>query len=401
MGIASGSVSFRRYQAQGKIPKVVDQEVVELLKAHAFGTAERAVADGTEVGWIAPTHLFDTEIELEKVTADRFLRVVMRVDRTAAPPDVVRSYRFIEERAAMEASGRSRLNKEERRQAAEAAGARAEREARRGAFRRITAHPLLFDPERRTVYFTSLGGGAHDKLVSLFASTFQARLEPLGAAELAFRHAGESGHGRSYEDASPAHLIESPANGEATGEEQDRSFLGREFLTWLWHEVDQGDGTIRLPADGRTRRPAAAAIVIDRTMQLDCDFKISGRDVFYGTGPARFPEARAALTTGKQPTKMGLVLAAGEDSYALTLEMPGLFVRGLKLPEVDEPSGSARLEERCRHIVAVADLLDALYGTFLKDRLGRDHAKRLGRLRQWAAETGPAGPLETSLRLAR
>lgn len=400
MGIASGSVSFRRYLARGKLPGGIDQRLIDLLREHAFGEAAHVAADGSEIGWIAPTHLFDTNLDAEKVVAGPYLHLAMRLDKTAAPANVVRSYRRMEELAALEASGKATLTKEERRQAAEAAEARAEQEARSGAFRRISAHPLLFDLESRIVYFTSLGTSAHDKLMSLLADTFNVRLEPLGAAELAFRHAEDAGRGRSFEDATPAHLIEPPVAGEGPADENDRSFLGREFLTWLWHEVEQGDGTVGLTANGRTRLPGEVAVLIDRSMQLDCDFKVSGRDVIYGDGPGRSPEARAALTTGKQPTRMGLVLAAGGETYTLTLEMPGFLVRGLKLPDIDEPIAQVRLEERCRRIVEISDILDALYAVFLKVRLGRDYKGMIGRLRQWATGMTAHPEQDASLRIA-
>jgi hypothetical protein len=400
MGIASGTVSFRRYHICGKLSATVDQRLIDRLQAHTFGGAEHTAPDGREIGWIAPTHLFDTHMAAEKITAGPYIHLAMRMDNTAAPANVVRSYRRMEELAALEASGKTSLNKEERRQAAEAAQARAEEEARSGAFRRISAHPLLVDPERHTVYFTSLGTGAHDKLMSLFADTFKARLEPLGAAELASRHADDAGRSRSFEDAAPAHMIEPPVAGEGLADEHDRSFLGREFLTWLWHEIEEGDGTVRLSANGRTRLPGEAALMIDRSMQLDCDFKLSGRATIHGDGPGRMPEARAALTTGKQPTRMGLVLSAGGETYSLTLEMPGFVVRGLKLPDIDEPNTPVRLEERCRRIVEVSDILDALYAAFLKARLGKDFKGMMGRLRQWAAGRGHQPAQDASLRIA-
>ena len=403
MGFASGSISFRRYHVRGRYPRTINEKLIERPNEHAIGTAKEASSDDTEVGWIAPTHLFDTDFEVRKVTVGSFLHLAMRLDRLGAPPNVRNSYRRIEELAALEAASKPTLSKEERREAREAGDARAEKEARTGAFRRVSAHPLIFDLESQTVYFASLAATPHDKLLTLFASTFGARLEPQGAAELALRIAQDTGRTRSFEDAVPSHLIDSPSTGEEgayAGGEPDRNFFGREFMTWLWHELESGDGTIALPAGGKHALPAEVALMIDRTLQLDCDFKTGGRDVIYADGPAATPEAKAALRIGKQPTRMGLILSAGGEQYSLTLDAARFDVRGLKLPDVDEPHPEVRLEERCGHVVRVSAILKALYAAFLKIRFGRDYSAKLGQLRHWARPSSRPATAKTPLRLA-
>ncbi|MCH7814501.1 MAG: hypothetical protein IID40_10840, partial [Planctomycetes bacterium] len=281
MGFASGRVSFRRYRVCGPHPGTLDEQLVNALRRHAFTEGSAPAADGIETGWIAPTHVMDTQLTVSKMSVGRFLHLAMRLDRTAAPPAVLRSYRRMEEQAALEASGKQKISGEDRRRAREAADDRAEKEARQGAFRRISAHPVLFDLERHVVYFASLGGTANDKLRLLFADTFGATLEPADVSDVAARLAEDAGWTRACEDAAPGHLIENPApeRGGPADFDTKHAFLGREFLTWLWYETETGDGTVALAADGRGARAQSAGVLIERMMQLDCDFHVTGRDV--------------------------------------------------------------------------------------------------------------------------
>ena len=405
MGFASGTVSFRRYHVEGSHPKVIDKDCLVRISEHAFGTSEAVTSDGIESGWIAPTHVLDTNLTIEKVSVGEMLHLALRLDRTSAPANVVRAYRQIEEQAALEASGKEFLSKEERRQAKEAAESKAAQEARDGAFRRMAAYPLLFDFKEHMVYLAAAGNLVHDKLITLFARTFGAKLVPLDAAETAGRIAQDTGHARSFDDVRPIHLVESPVGSTddtSSFGEPDRSFLGREWLTWLWHELESGDGSIALTADGRRALPSEAAIVMEKAIQLDCDFHLTGRTMIYADGPSKAPEAKAALRAGKQPTRAGLLIGAGGEEYALTLDATNYQVRGLKLPDVDEPNPLIRLEERCRNLIHISAILDGLYATFLKDRFGGDYRTTAAKLRQWATgKQTPRQEQEEALRIAR
>ena len=86
---------------------------------------------------------------------------------------------------------------------------------------------------------------------------------------------------------------------------------------------------------------------IDRALDLDCAYGQTGRDSLRGEGPARMPEAKDGLRTGKVPRKAGLIVDAGGIQSSLTLSGEALAVGGLKLPNVEE-SDSPRgvFEER-------------------------------------------------------
>ncbi len=403
MGFESGPISFRRYVMSGWPSDGLDEARIEKLQSFAHGAVKEVSSDGTEVGWVAPTHLFDTNIELEKISFGRFVHLVLRIDRLGVPAAVVRSYQRMEEAAALEASGQEHLTKRQRRDAKEAAQSRAAQEAQAGVFRRITAHPLVIDREGGVVYFSSLGNIPHEKLVALFANSFDARLTALDASEQAGRVAEQQGWTRFLDDIEPAHLIDSPVGEVGTEvDDHDRSFLGREFFTWLWHTTDTGTGTVALAADGRSVLPAEVSVMFSKSLQLDCDFFATGRASVYTDGPTLAPEAKAALAIGKQPTKAGLILAgAGGEQFTLGFDAARLHVSGLRLPDVEEVSVAGRLDERCQLMVRCASILDAMYTQFLKERLSGKYSTKLGELRAWARTSSPTESSEQAFRIAR
>ncbi len=384
MAFASGPMTFRRFYISGSMPKMGDESIVSALAGCAFGRYGSAEADGSETGWIAPDHLFDTDMTAEKILFDRFVYVQMRLDRTAPPSRIIRSYESMEEQAALETSGKEFLSKREKMAAREAAAARASEESRSGLFRRISAVPVLIDLRAGVVYLGTSATVAADKFILLFRDTFDAALEPATSEHLAYRIMNAAGDPRSVEDATPVHFASTAdAHDAGEGGGMDQSFLGREFLTWVWFKTDRGQSLFDSGSDRIT-------VMISGHMHLDCDFRLSGSDTIRSQGPASTPEARAALVTGKQPTRVGLTLGCKSGEYSLTLDGPRFTVSALKLPDSSGADRRGRFEERFEQMTEVSGLLDVLFGLFLGQRASRDWAGVLSAMQAWAREPNAA-----------
>ncbi len=100
-------------------------------------------------------------------------------------------------------------------------------------------------------------------------------------------------------------------------------------MLWLWNEADQRDGTIKVES-------GEAAIFIDKSLDLDCAYGLSGRDTLRGDGPTRMPEAKDALRTGKFPRKAGLVLDFSRQQFTLTFNAESFSISSAKLPKIEE-----------------------------------------------------------------
>lgn len=381
MGFASGPVSFCRYYLCGDHPENLTEEWVEMLAAHAFGKHADETSDGVETGWIVPTHLFDVDFsESGRIEVGRFVYLAMRMDRTAPPSAVVQSYRKMEEEGALRASGREFLTRVERRMAREAAADRAGKEARAGAFRRMAAYPVLIDLRDGVVYFGNLGSTAGDKLISLFRDTFDVTLMPAHVEELSHRLADRSGRTAAFDNVKPCHLVTPPLDASQNGQHSgnDRSFLGREFLSWLWYRCEAREGVFEIAGIG------GLTLAVHEGMRMECPFECTGKVSITADAPGRSPEARAANAIGKMPSKMGFLMAAGAEEWAFTLECPEGKVSKLTLPKSDGEDPAGELEERFGGLRRAGELLDGLVAEFLRLRLDSGWETEVASMRKWA-----------------
>jgi len=164
----------------------------------------------------------------------------------------------------------------------------------------------------------------------------------------------------------------------------DRSFLGREFLAWLWYVVQTSEGLVT------TRLNQQIGLAICDSMKLNCCADVTGTTTVTCDGPATAPESRAALSLGKLPTRLGLLVARGANEWSLQLDGKKAFVSRLILQRDEDDDPEAFIEGRFNQIVQVGQVVDELFDTFLHIRLNAGWKKELSRLRQWAESSRPA-----------
>jgi len=396
MGFEKGSISFRRYEISGWKHGVIDDAMLGALSANAFGRYPAAV-DGTEMGWVTPVHLFDLDFAAEKIDFGRFAYLRLRVDRNTVPGAILSSYVAIEEMTEREAAGTDTLTKKQRAQARQTAKTRADQEARSGAFRRISVYPILIDLENAMLYVGHAGNQVNERVCGVFTETFDVRLEPVTAHTLAATTAEKSGAQRTLEDAAPCHWITPPdgVDGDAFGPDAaDRSFLGREFLTWLWHRTDAGEGLVECAGGDDL------SLSVARRIQLRCDFNLTGSTTVCADGPAELPETRVALAAGKQPSRMGLIVASGAGQWSFSLGAERLDVTGMTTESDDADNPHDRLARRLAATADLGDTIDRLFTAFVSLRLSSQWSPARERMTEWAA-AHRLGPRPAAPRLVR
>ncbi len=379
MGFFAGRISFLRFRVKGPSPRLFGPEHLERLDANAIGKQKVVAADGIEVGWIAGDHILDRSFSLEKNIVNDTLHFCLRVDVNKLPADLLRAYLQEELTALAERNPSGRPSLRQRREAKASAIQRLEDEAKDGRFLRRKSFPVLWDAPSNELLVGTTSAAALDRLHPLFEQTFGQSFEPLGAGRLAFQLAETRGQTRNVDDARPSPFVpgQSPTEMAWLPDEGSRDFLGNEYLLWLWFQLDLEGDTIALSDKSEV------ALMLSRTLVLECPRGTHGRETITSDAPTRLPEARKAIQAGRLPRKIGLMLVRHDQQYELTLQAETLAISGARLPAPESADERARLEERVSQVRDLLETLDLLYDAFCQRRTSENWTRELSRMQHW------------------
>jgi len=390
MAFASGAVTFKRFFVQGNVPQQVDEPLLEQLASRAIGADSIRTADHTEIGWTTGEHVLDTQFDFAKNAVADGAHFGLRIDTNKPSTELVRSYQKMNEQTMLEASGREFLSKAQRREAREQALSRADAEARSGAFRRMKQVPVFWDLKRNELYLGTTSTAVADQLILLFRETFDLALVPASSGELAMRWSALAGETRAFDDCKPAFFINPPEGADLEGdpaaftEGRSKDFLGTEWLTWLWYASHVQSPEIV------TRLGHAVTVLFEKSLQLECAFKLTGSVAITTDAPSRSTEATVALAGGKRPIRVGLQVASNGQAFSLAVRGDVMHLSSVVLPP-PEGANSPRVvfEERIDHLRDLIEAIDSLYHVFLHRRLSSKWAQTLNSIRSWVASGRP------------
>ncbi len=389
MPFDTGRVTFTRFHVAGDAPPQVDDTFLAILSEARFRETEIGAPDEVEAGFVTGVHLFDTQFTYEKIGYGEpgrgLAHFALRLDTHKVPADVKKAYRVMNEQAAASASPTGFASKSEKREARETANEQVRGELASGKYRKSKIVPVLWDLAGQTLYCGAAGTTVIEHLSRLMRQAFAVDLSNLSSGVLAGNLIKARGRSRDYEDLKPSAFTAPPA-AERLDDEDDavaftgggpalpwiaksvdlKDYLGNEFLLWLWWhgERDKDQPTLDT-AEGDI------FVALDKTLDMDCAWDLTGKQTLRGDNPTRLPEAGDALLTGKWPRKVGLIVADAEHQWQLTLQGDQFVVSGAALPEIEgDEAGSPRelLERRLHLTTRLAAVLDALYQAFLTRR---------------------------------
>ena len=384
MGFLTGRVTCMRFRVSGRPPRSFGTEDLERLADNAIGKQRVASGDGSQAGWIAADHILDTSFDLAKNVVNETLHVSMRVDEQKIPGDLLRAYYQVELQALTATNPSGNPSGKQKRQAREYAKDRLENEAKDGRYLRRKAIPVLWDAPSNELLVGTTSVTALDRLITLFHHTFERKFELLGAGRQAFAQAQATNRTRAVDDAKLTGFTPGGQVSETawTPDENNRDFLGNEFLLWLWYWLENESDTIKLTDDSEV------AVMIARSLALECPRGQSGRESISSDGPSKLPEAHRAIQAGKLPRKMGLTLVRHDSQYELSLQAETLALSGAKLPPSEADDDRARLDERVTQVRNLLETVDLLYAAFLEHRLGDAWTKESAKIRKWLRVEG-------------
>lgn len=171
---------------------------------------------------------------------------------------------------------------------------------------------------------------------------------------------------------------------------ETKRFLGREFLTWLVHHIEEGGGRIDVVG-------GVMEIALGDRLVLEGGGIDRPRLTVVGQGDLR-PELGAGLRRGKLLDRAHLVMTRGERKWELTLDGGMLTYDSLRCPELGERDQSqddprAQFENdlflRLADVDEAINVLDGLFADFCKLRGSSAWSERtLPALRRWVDELG-------------
>jgi hypothetical protein len=394
MAFDRGSVSYARFRVDGG-PDAVSSEVLEALAANVLTPPGIGAPPEVQTGWVAGRHVYDTDFDPALVAYGDDLLFGLRLDVSRVPAELRRAYRAMAEAA--RAPGGTDAGRANEREAREEAEDRCREELATGRHTRSRLIPIVWNVPGRTLLAPVFTDVASVALRDLFAATFDAQLEPYSSGTLAAEMLAARGRSRDHEDIAPSSFTPSPPAARAEeGRAVDvpvvpwtltdpaaKDFLGNELIVWLWAQSEIGNAVVE------TER-GAVAFVIDRSLDMDCAWQVTGRQMLRADGPTRLPEALVALRTGKWPRKVGLILAADGEEWTLALQGDRFLVSGARLPRPAEPPASPReaIEQRMSSIAALDAALVDLYRTFLDRRTASGWSSERARISEWIQSLG-------------
>ncbi len=402
MPFRSGSISYRRFAVTGDAPNLLEPTVFEALREHALAELSPLKVGETHVGWTAGRHMLDRSFDYERVGFGSGMLYGFRADSVSVPPEIKRAYISMALDARLQASkdgADAHLPKNAAKEAREEALGRIETEIADGRYRRVKHAPVWWDFSKATLY-GSISSDTHvQALRRLFVDSLGVTVAPRTAGTLAYDLLATKGRSSDFDDLRAEALSSAPPDLERARDEgvsasadrpelpwcaaEPQDFLGNLFLFWLWWQCDRNEGLVET-SEGDIE------LTIDKVLDLECAWGLSGRTSLRGDAPTRRAETARAVQLGKWPRKIGLTLAQFDRVWECTLQGDRFEVSGLKLPKPEEKPQSWRLvvEERLDSFATFDAALMSLYRAFIDERCSRAWPTRRAEMRAWISELG-------------
>lgn len=153
-----------------------------------------------------------------------------------------------------------------------------------------------------------------------------------------------------------------------------KSFLGREFLTWLWYFIDSNSENTLEIKNTLKNPPLHVTLWVDDKIVLDSNSGSGHQHVMRGGDPSQSPEASVALATGKTVRELKLgVNIHGVGDFSTNLNASDLNPRSIQLPGDDnlgeEEASFLPAHQRIKQISLLMNVVDFLFKTFIDQRI--------------------------------
>ncbi|MBF0440951.1 MAG: hypothetical protein HQK54_03525 [Oligoflexales bacterium] len=156
---------------------------------------------------------------------------------------------------------------------------------------------------------------------------------------------------------------------------QAKTFLGREFLAWLWFQMETNTEPTPIIVTNPKKTLSVSFWIDDRIVLESLSNNSSLTHLIKGNNASRSLEATAALKSGKsiKEVKLGVNIdTIGE--YTAILSCKDLSPKSLKLPPFpedlsNEDTDISKIDSRISQTEIFLQVLDCMFSTFLDLRI--------------------------------
>ena len=372
MGLLKGTLTFSRYRLPGKRPGQFQGDIGGQLKKYAFQEMSSATEEKS-LGWTSLENILDTKFSYGNYAWGAYLAFSFRVDRRTIAPALLKVKLLEAERKYLDGSGKPALSKGQREEIKE--------RVRLDLLKHTPFVPSFYDvcwsPADNWLIFSSLAQKIAEDFEKLFQRTFDLSLTPFVPWD------------PRYLDPKTAQQVASLSPGVFLGpsspveNKQDPSFLGREFLTWLWFKSEERGGAVMIPGTGDVE------VIFARRLILESGEGEYSESVICQGLHADLKEGKAAIREGKKIKEARIMLGAGTDQWELTLKADHCQFQSVKLPagmamNEEEEEKEGRILERIYLTERVLKTVDHLFAAFIAKRLsGQWSAEEIPRMKKW------------------
>ncbi len=150
------------------------------------------------------------------------------------------------------------------------------------------------------------------------------------------------------------------------------SFLGNEFLTWLWYLVETDQDITRLSG---SEQPVTLEIGNSLVLENNLGDKSKEKITIKGD-QAGLEEGTTALKKGAWVTDINLICKIGEEDYKFSIKGESFNLTGLKTPSIDTSTSEDEIEgmviEKTYLLLKVTQVIDTLFLKYIEKRISDD-----------------------------
>lgn len=368
MSLLNGSFSLIRFKIGSKIGIEALVKGLQTFKANEIITSEK----NESFGWALGYNFLDTKFTSEKISIGSYFLFSFRMTFKKVPANLIRAHCQQEELKKITGSKKDQLSRFER--------SEIKSEIKDRLFEEqpieYKAFDCLIDSKSGIIYFTGTSSRIIKEFVNLFELSFSVTPLLLDAANLSSVILTATNF-KALKRSSANWF--SPLKGGIDTALPLEEFLGPDFLTWLWFQIEFNDAQFSLNNE-------KVSLIFEDFLFLKNPFsgpQESMENTIKDGMPTLCPEGAAALYCGKKLYQAKIFAVMQENNWSFRLDGLKMSFTGIKLPSLEEDNAEDIYVERFEKMQELTEIIDAIYGYFLEDFLSEDWENTVAQMKKW------------------